>query len=409
MYNFFKEESNKIIFYILNSPIVLVTAITIITPAYIFTFLIPIVQANTLIIFIYIIYINICAIINKREGSIIFLSAILVLIICASNDILYALYLIDTTNLTQYGLLNMILFQAYILSTKSARAYTTVENLTVSLDNQIKIRTEKLVAANKEILEINKDLLQTKKQLWSEIEVAKKIQTVLLPKHPAVTNFEISTYMLTASQVGGDYYDVINTENNDWIMIGDVSGHGLSAGLIMMMVQSTVRSQIITNPKIKPSELLENINSTISHNLKNMNEQKFMTISALSYNKNDEIILSGRHEDILIYRSENNEIEIIESEGICISQMTLGEKNKNIYLKINKGDTLLLYTDGLTEAWEANSYFTARDNMFGQEKLISIFQQNGNKSPEEIKTRLLQELQNYTLDDDITLVILKKL
>ena len=83
-------------------------------------------------------------------------------------------------------------------------------------------------------------------------------------------------------EVGGDYYDIINSHEMDWIIIGDVSGHGVPAGLIMMMVQSAIRTQIMDNPTIKPSELIKVVNRSIQYNINNMDEDKFMTINSPS-------------------------------------------------------------------------------------------------------------------------------
>lgn len=91
------------------------------------------------------------------------------------------------------------------------------------------------------------------------MEIAKKIQTILLPKSPKVEGYELSAEMITAAEVGGDYYDIINGTSEDWVTIGDASGHGVIAGLIIMMVQVSIRSMLVENPNIAPSELIEKI------------------------------------------------------------------------------------------------------------------------------------------------------
>lgn len=83
--------------------------------------------------------------------------------------------------------------------------------------------------------------------------------------------------MKPADDVGGDYYDVINIGGYDWIVIGDVSGHGVTAGLVMMMVQTSIHSVLQGNPGIKPSELIEQVNSVIIGNIRKFNENKYLT------------------------------------------------------------------------------------------------------------------------------------
>jgi serine phosphatase RsbU (regulator of sigma subunit) len=404
----FPQESNKIIFFMLNIPVIIVSIITIFTPPIIFTFLIKIVQIDSFIIFIYVTYVNIIAVMRNREGAVAHFIGIFTVTIFASNDILYSMGFITSKHLTPYGILVMIICQAYVLSTKFSRAFSTVEKLSSSLETKNFELEDLNQNLEKKINERTQELTTARNRLWAEMEVAKKIQTVLLPKKPVIPGFQIATYMLPTKEVGGDYFDIINTDENDWIMIGDVSGHGVPAGLVMMMAQSIIRSHVMSNPTIKPSELLGNINLAIGYNLKNMNEQKFMTISALLYDKKNKIIFSGRHEDILIYRKESEQVEVVKTAGICISPMSLGEKNKNLELQINQGDIILLYTDGIIEAWLGKEESVNRENMFGQEKLVSILNKTGSLSPEEIKKRLLDELENYTIDDDVTFLIIKK-
>ena len=106
-----------------------------------------------------------------------------------------------------------------------------------NLELMVNDRTSELESAMNELQHSNDELSEARDKLWSEMALAKKIQTTLIPENPALEDYEISTCLIPASEVGGDYYDVINGDN-DWIVIGDVSGHGVSAGLIMMMVQS---------------------------------------------------------------------------------------------------------------------------------------------------------------------------
>ena len=115
-------------------------------------------------------------------------------------------------------------------------------------------------------------------------------------------------------------------------------------------------------PDITPSNLLEKVNKAIGHNIKHMQEQKFMTILAFCFKENGDIACSGRHEDILIYRHKSKLVESIQTNGICISPWALGNKNKNIGIDLQQNDLLMLYTDGIIEARDS------KGNLFGLEK-----------------------------------------
>jgi serine phosphatase RsbU (regulator of sigma subunit)/energy-coupling factor transporter ATP-binding protein EcfA2 len=323
----------------------------------------------------------------------------------AGADIMNASGLFKFVYLLEYAFMLFILSMTYALLNRFVDLHETIETLNAGLEINVKERTEELQSAMEELKVINKELVSTRDALWGEMQLAKKIQTVLLPPEPKIPGFQLSAYMMPAEEVGGDYYDIINTNKNDWILIGDVSGHGVPAGLIMMMAQSSIRSHVMINPDIAPSDLLDYISTAIRYNIQYLNEERFMTITALSYNKDDEIVFSGKHEDILIYRSNNNEVEEIKTDGICISKMDLGNKNKNLLLKVNPGDIIVLFTDGLIEAREKNQ----QEKMLGQEKLIHTLKKCCNQSTEEIKEELINMLNNYFFYDDVTFLILKKL
>lgn len=239
-------------------------------------------------------------------------------------------------------------------------------------------------------------------KLQTEMNIASRIQSVLLPENPAIPGFEITAYIKPTDDVGGDYYDVINSGNYNWVIIGDVSGHGVPAGLIMMMVQTTIQALVRKYPEIKPADLLAIVNEAIKYNVGKMNEQKYMTITAFSFGKNGNAVYSGLHQDILVYRVSSGDVEAIPSTGIWLSSWEMNKKNINSDLRLDKGDTLLLYTDGITEAKDS------KGDMFSEEKLVKIFKKSGKSKILDIKEKIFEELQGYNLDDDVTVVILRK-
>jgi len=250
-------------------------------------------------------------------------------------------------------------------------------------------------------------------QLWGEMQLARRIQTVLLPDEPAIKGFEIATYMLPAADVGGDYYDIINVENRDWIVIGDVSGHGVSAGLIMMIVQTAIKMALAQNPTIDPSSLLSLINKTISQDIKKISEDKYMTITVLALHDNGRFFFSGLHQDIIIYRAIEKSVEAVETDGVWLGILPEISDFLNDYpVSLELNDIMLVFTDGITEAWHKDSIPGERDSateMFGQNRMIEILENNGHKKPREIRDLILSGLDNYNIFDDITLVILKRM
>ena len=295
-----------------------------------------------------------------------------------------------------------------ILNILSSQIAISIDNakLYENLEEKVKERTEELRTANEQ-------LTVTKNALWGELELAKKIQTVLLPKNPEMPGYAISAYMMPAFEVGGDYYDFIHAKGRDWIVIGDVSGHGVTAGLVMMMTQTAIHNTVLQRPDVSPSELLTIINNTIAANIRRIDEDKFVTITVLAAQEGGRFTFSGLHQNIMIYRADTGNVELVETNGMWIG--IFEEINGKVYdetLTLDRGDVMMLFTDGITESWKKDVTGKRRrieENMFGEESLISLLQANGSGSPEEIKNAILKEMENYESNDDITIVLLKRL
>ena len=250
-------------------------------------------------------------------------------------------------------------------------------------------------------------------RLKTEMRLAREIQTVLLPAAPAIRGYEITAYMEPADYIGGDYYDVINTGSSDWIIIGDVSGHGMPAGLVMMMVQTSIHTILDQHPAIMPSTLLSRVNRTITRNIKLLSGSRYMTITALVVKDNGLITFAGAHLDILVYRVKTGNVEEIETSGIWIGlEKDITGLLTDRSFSLENGDVMLLYTDGITEAYRKNKAAGERqgDCMFGIEKLAEIFGSLGNNTTEEIQKGILSAVkQDYISSDDISLLAAKRL
>jgi hypothetical protein len=194
---------------------------------------------------------------------------------------------------------------------------------------------------------LRKDLSKTKDALWGEMEIAKKIQVSLLPNRTQLADgaYSVASVMIPADEVGGDYYDLIEDENGAlWVAIGDVSGHGVESGLIMMMAQTSIKSLIKCNNTANPSNILEKLNSVLIDNIQRLNVQRYMTLNLFRID-NATITYAGRHQDILIYRSKDKIIEVISEDGTWIGIFEdITDMQENHIFHLNAGDIpLALY------------------------------------------------------------------
>jgi len=229
----------------------------------------------------------------------------------------------------------------------------------------------------------------------------------ILPTEFKITGYKIASYAKPALDVGGDYYDFIEGRDNKyWLTIGDVSGHGISAGLVMLMLQTANVNSILNNADLNPDDLVAIANKTIYYNTKNrLKQDMYITCCFFKFDLKGNFSYSGAHENILIFRSKTGTVEQIETNGMWLGIVEDVAKYITLdtfYLDAN--DILFVYTDGITES------MNLKKQMYGLDRLIQFLNKNGKKEPEEIKTLLIDEIDNYKHKqmDDYSFMILKR-
>lgn len=276
------------------------------------------------------------------------------------------------------------------ISLENARLYEALRRSNVELESQVMARTA--------------ELQDTLKELWSEMDLATKIQTVLLPADGTYGGHEFAATMRPADKVGGDYYDIFEHAGATWILVGDVSGHGVSAGLIMMMVQSAVRTLVCATPgEIKsPADILTQVNAGIAGNLKKIGKGQYMTIVAMCL-FGRQARVAGLHLDLLVYRAAMGAVQHVELDGIWlgITEDAAGMLQDQS-LTLDAGDIVLFHTDGLPEArkdgeWLGLSETEARL----KEKGIAA------ATPREIVDSIFAALSGAQCPDDVTVAALR--
>lgn len=242
--------------------------------------------------------------------------------------------------------------------------------------------------------------------LWGEMELAKKIQTSILPENERLGVYQIAALMKPADEVGGDYYDFFETDAGEkWFTIGDVSGHGVDSGLIMMMTQTSVISILNSTPGLRPSKLLATINSIIRKNIIRLKVERYMTIIAGRLSENS-ITVAGKHMDIIIIRGKDKSVEVISTEGTWLGITDSIEEYLTDYnIPVSKEDLILLYTDGATEAKNMDG------ELYGDCRLIESFSKYHMLPVKDIIQNMLKDINLFQekQDDDITLLVIKKI
>ncbi|MCK5878027.1 MAG: PP2C family protein-serine/threonine phosphatase [Candidatus Marithrix sp.] len=246
-------------------------------------------------------------------------------------------------------------------------------------------------------------------RMKAELDVAKHLQQMVLPKDIELQHIEkldITGFMEPASEVGGDYYEVLNHDGHIKIGIGDVTGHGLESGVVMLMVQTTVRALLLAGIT-EPEKFLNIVNRTIYHNVQRMETDKNLTLSLLDYH-NGILQLTGQHEEVLLVR-KNGKIERIDTFdlGFMIGlEKDISEFASHQEIVLQSGDGIVLYTDGITEARNINK------QLYSLERLCKIVSHNWSGTSKQIQQAVIADVKDYigkqTIFDDITLLVLKQ-
>jgi serine phosphatase RsbU (regulator of sigma subunit) len=244
-------------------------------------------------------------------------------------------------------------------------------------------------------------------RLSQELEIATRIQTSILPKNLQVEGLEIAAGMLPATEVGGDYYDVLPVPGGAWLGIGDVAGHGLRPGLVMVMLQSIVAAVVSHSPEIAPSEMVQIVNRVLYENVRQrLHQDEHATLSLMRYQRSGRVSFAGAHEDIVVYRTRTRRCETIVTPGTWVAATRdIAQVTVDSSLELARGDVLLLYTDGVIEA--AN----AAGEPFGLERLCWELERMGAESIEAMRDQLLGRVTEWVLEqrDDIALLVARQL
>lgn len=262
--------------------------------------------------------------------------------------------------------------------------------------------------ANTEIAHLNDQLKSENLRLGAEIEVARQIQMMVLPTKDelgGIHQLEIAAFMEPADEVGGDYYDVLQLDDRVKIGIGDVTGHGLESGVLMLMVQSVAVALQERGPS-DPRQFLTALNSAICRNIKRTKTDKHLTLSFLDFEP-DKVTLSGQHEELIVLKPDGA-CEIIDTVDLGFPiglDEDIGPFIETRELAFAPGDILVLYTDGVTEAESPDG------DLFGLNRLVDSARAHNAPSATRVLEGILADLKAHigtqVVHDDITLLVIR--
>lgn len=258
----------------------------------------------------------------------------------------------------------------------------------------VSIENARLYEAEKQKLAIERDL-----------DLARKIQQGLLPSCiPSVNNLDICGQMIPAMQVGGDYYDLIKVSDSKiFVVVGDVSGKGLSASLYMAKLQTMI--QLACTADKTPRQILVEINKKLYESLE---RNWFVTMTLALFDSEQKTVKFCRAGHMPLLTSFNGTVKSYRSGGIgvglesgTIFESSLVEEQ----VKFTSGQIFAFFSDGLTEA------MNERDDLFGEEKLSELLKGKSTKTASELMEEIWESITKFRgsaeQSDDMTMVLVK--
>jgi PAS domain S-box-containing protein len=247
-----------------------------------------------------------------------------------------------------------------------------------------------------------------RKAIKESLNLAREIQQNLIPRDiPRINGLDIAAKIIYCEETGGDYYDFVEFGVQDQgklgVVLGDVSGHGISSALLMATVRSSVRQRSFIPGSL--STIVSDVNRQLVHDVKDSSQ--FITLFFLIINPKNQSLLWVRagHDPGLFFDPRTNTFENLKGLGLALGVDKNWEYEENKKFGLEKGQIIVLGTDGV---WEARN---SQGKMFRKESVYEIIQQYNSKSANDIMEAIIKTLRQFQegtkLEDDMTLVIIK--
>jgi serine phosphatase RsbU (regulator of sigma subunit) len=261
--------------------------------------------------------------------------------------------------------------------------------------------TVRELEASREVIRVKS--LEERKKLEQELALAQETQESLLPRSlPQFENFRIHAFNKPTRYVGGDFYDFLQLSSGEWVaVLADVSGKGMPAALLSSMVLGALSMEFRSRPQ--PQEVLNRVNHLLYE--KSLPSQFVTLFLVLLDAQGMGQFISAGHNPAYLFRSATGTIEELFPDAFVLGMFDSASYQSRT-LHLDKGDILVVYSDGLTDAENQ------QEEMFGEERLLKIIQQEAPSGSHALEQKLLQAIEEFTQDvpqnDDITFVVVEK-
>lgn len=318
----------------------------------------------------YVLYIPVSSFLNKDPDALPLLLGFSPLVLTALLDIFLheVLTLYNFPYITGFGWQIVLISFLFLLAGRFARARNEAEDLNLHLEQKVKERTEELFQANQQLQQVNTALEEANYRAQRDLKMAEFVQKSFYPAFlPPLEGWDVAYAFEPMAGVSGDLYDFYIDENR---LLGaglfDVSGHGIASGLVAMLAKSVVYRQFIDGKDIPLGEVMKRIDEKLISEKGNI--ENYLTGILLRFTDDRVEYVNAGHPDLLYRSGRTGAVKAVESRqgesrGRFIGLEGLSEGYRSLRFPIHSGDTLLVYSDCLVEAKNAEGV------EFGNERL----------------------------------------
>lgn len=243
-------------------------------------------------------------------------------------------------------------------------------------------------------------------RLSRELEIAAEIQESLLPaKLPQLGGLSMAVSSVPASEVGGDFYDFVTIDDRHLIaIIGDVSGKGIPAAMLTSVTRTMLRVEAMRGEP--PHKIIQQANNVLHQDLSRADAFVTVFVAVIDTFEGKLTYASAGHTPTLLWQAETGAIKQLKATGLPIGIIS-SQEAKSYKIDMHPGDTLICYTDGITEA------HSPKNDLFGLNRLIYIVESRSGDSPESLQQYIQGEVADFSRHaankDDATLLVIKVL
>ncbi|MCC5814989.1 MAG: SpoIIE family protein phosphatase [Leptospira sp.] len=379
----------------------------LIFPIHIYTMSFNLFLIFIFVVILYLLYVNVKAVINKREDASLFLLGIVVVASASIWDILQDLLKIRGMSLSPYGFLVFVFIQALVLSSRLASNFSRNEKLTNSLSKSNQELTFLKRRLEERVEERTQKLKDSISVIRKDLDIAKSIQTKLIPRGTSFWNgIKVSTMYQPMEEVGGDIFDIDEIgDGKIRIFLADALGHGVQAALLTMAIKSEYEG--IKDNSHSPAESIRNLSESFLKKFASLQTYFSAVVVDIDTNSRKLIFASAGHPDQLLLAGGRMVPIVPMSRTAHIIGLDKQIEVSEISYDFNPGDRLYLYSDGAYEQ------FNKSKEIMGEPRLFSHFQSfkadSLENSIETLTDTIKEFLAGGRLQDDLTVIGIEKL